>query len=246
MNARATWLPGATSMGMAFVGGYVDVVGFVLLFGLFVNHATGNLVMLGVALVGGDDGIVTKLLSLPVFVAAAAATYALIRRRRARGKASDVMVLLLQAALLLAFMLLTVTALPAGNADQPAVMLAGLVGVCAMAVQNIGARVIFSDLAPTTIMTGNVTQIAIDLVDLLSARDLGEALIARIIKTWPPVMAFALGVACGALGVLAFGAVCLLAPIGAVLALAFIRKAAMSPGDVRAAVSPALRLDHRP
>jgi hypothetical protein len=35
--------------------------------------------------------------------------------------------------MLLVFMLLTVLALPAENADQPAAMLAGLVGVCAMA-----------------------------------------------------------------------------------------------------------------
>ncbi len=247
MNARATWLPGATSMGMAFVGGYVDVVGFVLLFGLFVNHATGNLVMLGVALVGGDDGIVTKLLSLPVFVAAAAATYALIRRRRARGKASDVIVLLLQAALMLAFMLATVAALPAGNADQPAVMIAGLVGVCAMAVQNIGARVIFSDLAPTTIMTGNVTQVAIDLIDLLSAKPtLDEALTARIIKTWPPVMAFALGVACGAIGVLVAGPWSLLAPFAVVMSLALSRHLARSPAQDESGNAPVPALQRRP
>lgn len=207
MNPPSPRLSSATAIGMALVGGYVDVVGFVLLFGLFVNHATGNLVMLGVSLAGGGQGIATKLLSLPVFIVAAAATYVMICKRRARGQDNEAAVLLLQAAILLVFMLLTIAALPAKNADQPAVMLAGLVGVCAMAVQNVGARVVFSHMAPTTIMTGNVTQIAIDLVDLLSSKTgLDQALRARIAKTWPPVLAFAVGAMGGAVGVLAAGA----------------------------------------
>lgn len=206
MSGQPTWLAGATGVGMALVGGYIDVVGFVLLFGLFVNHATGNLVMLGVSLAGGGQGIATKLLSLPVFIIAAAATYVMICKRRARGQANEAAVLLLQAVMLVVFMLLTVAALPADSADEPAVMLAGLVGVCAMAVQNVGARVVFSKMAPTTIMTGNVTQIAIDLVDLLSSKTgLDEALRARIVKTWPPVMAFAVGAVGGALGVILAG-----------------------------------------
>lgn len=207
MNPPSPRLSSATAIGMALVGGYVDVVGFVLLFGLFVNHATGNLVMLGVSLAGGGQGIATKLLSLPVFIVAAAATYVMICKRRAWGQDNEAAVLLLQAAILLVFMLLTIAALPAKNADQPAVMLAGLVGVCAMAVQNVGARVVFSHMAPTTIMTGNVTQIAIDLVDLLSSKTgLDQALRARIAKTWPPVLAFAVGAIGGAVGVLAAGA----------------------------------------
>lgn len=206
MSGQPSWLAGATSVGMALVGGYIDVVGFVLLFGLFVNHATGNLVMLGVSLAGGGQGIATKLLSLPVFIIAAAATYVMICKRRARGQSNEAAVLLLQAVMLVVFMLLTVAALPATSADEPAVMLAGLVGVIAMAVQNVGARVVFSKMAPTTIMTGNVTQIAIDLVDLLTSKTgLDDALRARIVKTWPPVMAFAVGAVGGALGVILAG-----------------------------------------
>lgn len=200
-------LAAATSMGMAFVGGYVDVVGFVLLFGLFVAHATGNIVMLGVSLAGGGEGLTTKLLALPVFIAAAGATYALIRRLKARNRACETVVLALQGVVLTAFMLLTVPVLPAPSADRPAVVLASLMGVVAMAVQNIGARVVFSQMAPTTMMTGNVTQVAIDLVDVLSSRGvLEQALVARIVKTWPSVAAFALGAVGGGAGVLMAGA----------------------------------------
>lgn len=197
---------GVTGVGMAFVGGYVDVIGFVLLFGLFVAHATGNIVMLGVGLAGDAGGLATKLLALPVFVGSAAATYALIRWRNDRGQPCQVLVLALQAVLLLAFTLLTAYALPAASADAPAVMLAGLVGVVAMAVQNVGARAVFTQLAPTTMMTGNVTQVAIDIVDLVIARGRPDAALkARILKTWPSVAAFALGAVGGAVGVLIAG-----------------------------------------
>lgn len=223
MIARPKRLAGLTGIGMAFVGGYVDVIGFVLLFGLFVAHATGNLVMLGVGLAGDAGGLATKLLALPAFVGAAAATYALIRWRDNRGQPCEVLVLVLQAILLLAFMLLTVKALPAANANAPGVMLAGLVGVVAMAVQNVGARAVFTHLAPTTMMTGNVTQIAIDLVDLAIARGRpDEALRARILKTWPPVVAFALGAIGGAVGVLLAGAWSLVLSVVVVAVLAVL------------------------
>lgn len=213
----------ATGMGMAFVGGYVDVVGFVLLFGLFVAHATGNLVMLGVALAGDASGLATKLLALPVFLGAASLAYALVRWRKARGLACEALVLGLQAVLLAAFAFLTVAATPAGAADRPDVMLAGLVGVGAMAVQNVGARVVFGHLAPTTMMTGNVTQMAIDIVDLVTARGRpDDALRARLVKTWPPVAAFALGAAGGAAGVLVAGAWSLMLAVIAVGLLAVL------------------------
>jgi uncharacterized membrane protein YoaK (UPF0700 family) len=211
----------ATGMGMAFVGGYVDVVGFVLLFGLFVAHATGNLVMLGVALAGDSGGLATKLLALPTFVVVASLAYAFVRARKARGLPCEALVLGLQALLLTAFALLTVAATPAGAADRPEVMLAGLVGVAAMAVQNVGARVVFGHLAPTTMMTGNVTQMAIDIVDLVTARGRpDQALRARLVKTWPPVAAFAIGAVGGAAGVLIAGAWSLLLAVVAVATLA--------------------------
>ncbi|WP_454760358.1 YoaK family protein [Caulobacter segnis] len=214
---------GVTGVGMAFVGGYVDVIGFVLLFGLFVAHATGNIVMLGVGLAGDAGGLATKLLALPVFVGSAAATYALIRWRNDRGQPCQVLVLALQAVLLLAFTLLTAHALPAASADAPAVMLAGLVGVVAMAVQNVGARAVFTQLAPTTMMTGNVTQVAIDIVDLVIARGRPDAALkARILKTWPSVAAFALGAVGGAVGVLVAGPWSLLLGAAVVAILAVI------------------------
>jgi uncharacterized membrane protein YoaK (UPF0700 family) len=66
-----------------------------------------------------------------------------------------------------------------------------------MGVQNAAARLAFSDLAPTTVMTGNVTQIVIDLVDLVrGAAD--DGLRQRVAKFVCPALAFAAGAICGA------------------------------------------------
>jgi uncharacterized membrane protein YoaK (UPF0700 family) len=70
-------------------------------------------------------------------------------------------------------------------------------------------------------MTGNVTQLAIDIVDLLIARARPDAALkARMLKTWPPVAAFALGAVGGAVGVLAAGPWSLLPAVVMVAGLA--------------------------
>ena len=45
-------------------------------------------------------------------------------------------------------------------------MVAGLLLAAAMGVQNATGRLVLASQAPTTVMTGNVTQLVIDAVDL--------------------------------------------------------------------------------
>ena len=91
-------------------------------------------------------------------------------------------------------------------------MAAGMVGAAAMAVQNAGARLVLSGLAPTTVMTGNVTQWVIDAVDL--ARGAGDdAVRERARKFIAPIVAFAAGAIVGAFGYVHVGFAALLLPI---------------------------------
>ncbi|MBW8758081.1 MAG: DUF1275 domain-containing protein [Burkholderiales bacterium] len=191
---------------LSFVGGYVDTFSFVMLFGLFTAHVTGNFVLIGAALAGhGHAGVLGKLLALPVFVGSVAATR-WYQRRRAGGESESARALvLIQLIGLGLFMACGHLVGVARDADSSATILTGLVGVAAMAVQNAAARSVFVRLSPTTVMTGNVTQVTMDLVDLLHGDVPRADAVARMGRLWPPIAAFAIGavaagVCCGTLG----------------------------------------------
>lgn len=92
-------------MLLGFTAGFVDVVGFVALFGLFTAHVTGNFVLIGAELASASPrGVLGKVLALPVFVCAVALTRlaAAWIARDGRGLARPL--LIAQAALLAVFM----------------------------------------------------------------------------------------------------------------------------------------------
>jgi uncharacterized membrane protein YoaK (UPF0700 family) len=133
--------------------------------------------------------------------------------------------LLAQAVLLLAFMVAGLLALPIQSADAPATIVVGLIGVAAMGVQNAKARIVLSEHAPTTIMTGNTTQIVIDVVELLSpGATQKEVARTRLRKMVPPLAGFATGAVLGALAFATFSFWCVLPPVGILVALAVMQR----------------------
>ena len=235
MPSEATAAPAAVSSSarfliaqgslLAFVAGYVDVVGFAALFGLFTAHVTGNFVMIGLELAGTGQGVLAKLLALPMFVLAVAATKLAVTALMRRGVAPLRPLLLAQAALLLAFMVAGLLALPIQSADAPATIVVGLIGVAAMGVQNAKARLVLGEQAPTTIMTGNTTQIVIDVVELLSpGSPQKEAARTRLRKMVPPLCGFAIGAVLGALAFSFLSFWCVVPPVLILLALAVMQR----------------------
>ena len=91
-----------------------------------------------------------------------------------------------------------------------------------MAIQNAKARLLLSAATPSTVMTGNVTQLVIDLVDLARPTEapVRAQAAARAAKMAPAVAAFAIGAVAGAFGYAAFGFLCLVLPVLVVFALA--------------------------
>ena len=148
-------------------GGYVDTAGFLALQGLFTAHVTGNFVTLGAALVLGTSGVVAKLLALPMFCAVVFATR-LASQLVPGGPGSTLRLLLgIKLLLLVAAAWLAIRLGPFRSGDGLPAIVTGMTLVSAMAIQNALQRTHMANTSPTTIMTGNTTQVMIDLADLL-------------------------------------------------------------------------------
>lgn len=210
----------------AFTAGFIDTVGFVGLFGLFTAHVTGNFVLIGAAIVTHHSGIIAKLLALPTFIVAVALTSLFLRHCRTTHRPPTRPLLVVQALLLAAFMLAGLTLAPFTSGDQPAAILTGLIGVLAMGVQNAASRTVFAHLSPTTVMTGNVTQIVLDLVSLTERAAPPNEARARIHRMLPPVLAFASGAIAGGVGFAVAGFWCVFAGVAAIVAMLLFNRAA--------------------
>jgi uncharacterized membrane protein YoaK (UPF0700 family) len=222
---------GKVAVLLSFVAGYVDTVGFVSLFGLFTAHVTGNLVLIGASLVHGGHGLVTKLAALPVFVLVVGATALYVRRRAAAGQPALPGTLLAQLVFLAAFAAAGIEASPVTDADAPLAIAAGLLGVCAMSVQNAASRLLMNELPPTTVMTGGVTQLAIDAAQLLTARGADAAAARkRLARFLPPVLAFAAGAVAGALLYARLGFAVLALPMAALIAVLLLSRDPQASG----------------
>lgn len=145
------------SLVLAFLSGFVDTVVFVHMGGLFVAHVTGNFVLLGATLAGaghaGHGGSATlQLISFPIFfigvmlAAAIAGRIAEPRRTSALLWIATILTLATGAAAL------------AGLGTGPVL---AMILVVAMAIFNAAQRLDAALGAPFTVMTGNVTGVAI-------------------------------------------------------------------------------------
>lgn len=166
-----TTLHRSVAPALSFNGGFVDTLGFLALQGLFTAHVTGNFVTLGVSIVHGTSGALAKLLALPVFVLVVGFSHlaaALINRR---GLAPLRPLLIAHTVLLALFAVFAVCFGPFIDSDSSLALLTGMTGVAAMAIQNAISRQHMKGAPPTTLMTGNVTQLAVDVFALFEQRD---------------------------------------------------------------------------
>ncbi|MBN3729194.1 YoaK family protein, partial [Burkholderia sp. Ac-20379] len=198
VHPAARWLSRENVL-LAFVAGYVDTLGFVALFGLFVAHVTGNFILVGAGIAGAGGGVLIKLLAFPAFVTGiVAARWTARRGAGSSGNAAGASDALyaLQVALLAAFMIAGLIAAPISSIDAPLAAACGLLGAAGMGVQNAHAKLSTRSIAANTVMTGNVTQAVLDACDWLAPGIPAEqrrAARERLAKMLPPVLAFALG-----------------------------------------------------
>lgn len=177
MSERGVEIPPAAygvAFPLAWVGGFVDSVGFLTLAGLFVAHMSGNTIQLGVFVGHGDWSLAAqRLVPIIVFALGIAGGIALSEALRRRSTPAPVArVLGVEAALLLVFMLAGQAVLHGRNAAGGTwdYYLLAVVAVLAMAVQNAALRRIAGVPIHTTFVTGILMQIAEETVNGWYAR----------------------------------------------------------------------------
>ena len=233
------------------VAGYVDAAGLLSLAAMFPAHITGELVSEAVALSAGHhEAGPSRLWMLPAFVLAVALAAVVARVERRAGRAPAPKLLLLVAAGLFAFAL---SGVPAGLAPRLHPLAMARIGACcavaAMGFQNALMREALNGSAPTTFMTGNLTQLVIELVDHVFAvgkrpgilGDVERSVSRARLKTAAIALGSFLGSAVlGAVATRSFGALSALLPallVGLLSAQAFRERRAK---PVAAEVQPSI------
>jgi uncharacterized membrane protein YoaK (UPF0700 family) len=109
--------------------------------------------------------------------------------------------LLLQFLLLFGFLAICVAAGPHIDPQAGNAILAGMLGVSAMAVQNALVQISLKGSPSTAVITTNITRFTMDCGEVLMGvdpRDLAEAR-HRARHTWPAIVGFVVGCAFGAM-----------------------------------------------
>jgi len=173
-TARAAAAPGPSPptllpMLLSFVAGYVDSYTYLALFGLFVAQVTGSFIIAAAELVRHDYGVAGKLLAIPVFLLAAAAAAAIIGVLQQRGRSTLASMLALEAVLLAVFAAMMLFGPPVTDVSDAYGIVAGLFGAMAMGLQSVAVRLLLRGVPQTNVMTGNMTQLGIEITELIKA-----------------------------------------------------------------------------
>lgn len=152
------------STALSAVAGYVDAAGFASLLGIFPAHLTGELVGDALAISSGHPASHTHLWVFPVFVGAVILATLVARLFRHFGLAAR--------SGLLALVMLALGLFSASDAlaelcreGHLPILLRGGFAVAAMGFQSALMRESLTGSCPTTVMTGNLTHVVIELVD---------------------------------------------------------------------------------
>jgi uncharacterized membrane protein YoaK (UPF0700 family) len=219
---------------LSLIAGSADVISFLGLGGLFTAQITGNLVILAAHIVAGQSANIPLLLSVPVFMLSLGLTRLLAAGVERAGRLSLAFLLLLQFVLLATSFVLCVVAGPRADPKAVIAIVAGMLGVSALAVQNAVVQISLADVPSTAVVTTNLTRLTMDLGDILLGRDSAEVAIARrrAQHTWPVVVGFTVGGGLGAWCFANVGLWSLAMPAALALLALFL---GLQAGSVRAA-----------
>jgi len=194
------WLPTLLSV----IAGMVDVIGFLSL-GIFTAHVTGNIVVMGALVVRHNRANPAQILAIPVFIIAVAATW-LVARASGRRRIGLLRSLLLTQFLLIAWVLIfSVVTKPSADPHGLLATIAAMIGVTAMGCQFALLRLTLPGTPSTAVMTGNLTNAVLALVDSSSQTPLMGSDSRRLTDAVHLLVGFFVGCVVAAAGVMYLG-----------------------------------------
>jgi len=160
------WLPPVLSV----VAGMVELMSFFMLGNIFTAHITGNLVTASAVVVRGGPMNPAQLLAIPVFILAMALVWLIARLSDRKGPALVRLLLAVQFLLLAAVLVFCLVAEPSRHPHGIAGCIAALIAVSAMACQYALFRLAMPRAVSTAVMTGNLANAVLSIMDALSRR----------------------------------------------------------------------------
>ena len=157
---------------LSVIAGMVDLTSFFTLGHIFTAHITGNLVVAAAAAVHSDPLNVAQALAIPVFMLAVAVVWLIAQASDRRGPSLARPLLLVQFLLLAAVLIFSVVTKPSANPHGLMASIAVMIAVSAMACQYAVLRLAVPGAISTAVMTGNLTNTVLSLMDILSHRGL--------------------------------------------------------------------------
>jgi uncharacterized membrane protein YoaK (UPF0700 family) len=154
---------------LSVIAGMVDLIGLFTL-GSFTAHVTGNLVVAAAAAVHGGPWNLAQAVAIPLFMLAVAAAWLIARASSLHGVALIRLLLVIQFLLLLAVLAFSVTTAPSANPHGLMAGIAVMIAVCAMAFQYALLRLALPKAVSTAVMTGNLANAVLSLMEMLSPR----------------------------------------------------------------------------
>jgi uncharacterized membrane protein YoaK (UPF0700 family) len=179
---------------LSVIAGMVDLIGFLTLGHIFTAHITGNLVAVAAVLARREPLNPAQALAIPVFILAVAAVWLLAKVSGRRGPRLARLLLLVQFLLLAGVLIFSVLTHPSANPHGLMAGIAIMIAVCAMACQFALLRLAVPGAVSTAVMTGNLTNTVLSLLDTLSpTQPLMEGDTERLKRSLSLLMGFLVG-----------------------------------------------------
>jgi uncharacterized membrane protein YoaK (UPF0700 family) len=153
---------------LSVIAGMVDLTGFFMLGNIFTAHITGNLVVASALVVRGGPLNPAQILAIPVFIVALALVWLIAELSNRKGPSLVRLLLVVQFLLLAAVLTFSVLAKPSSDPHGVLAVIAALIAVSAMGCQYALLRLALPGAISTAVMTGNLTNTVLSIMDALS------------------------------------------------------------------------------